>query len=34
MGKWVNRRFTTWLGWTITMIMMIAGGAAIFSLFS
>jgi len=32
MGKWVNKPNTTRLGWMITGIMVIAGGAAIFSL--
>jgi Mn2+/Fe2+ NRAMP family transporter len=32
MGEWVNKRWTTRLGWVITGIMVIAGGAAIFSL--
>jgi NRAMP (natural resistance-associated macrophage protein)-like metal ion transporter len=29
MGEWVNHRFTTWLGWLITVIMAVAGLAAI-----
>lgn len=33
MGEWVNRRFTTWVGWMITVIMGLAGIAAIWSLF-
>ena len=33
MGKWVNKPSTTFLGWAITLIMLLAGGAAIFSLF-
>ncbi len=33
MGQWVNRRGTTLLGWTITLIMVFAGAAAIFSMF-
>ena len=33
MGEWVNRKSTTWLGWSVTSIMVLAGGAAIYSLF-
>jgi NRAMP (natural resistance-associated macrophage protein)-like metal ion transporter len=33
MGKWVNKRSTTWLGWAVTSLMVLAGGAAIWSLF-
>ncbi len=33
MGEWVNHRGTTWLGWGVTMLMMLAGAAAIFSMF-
>lgn len=33
MGEWVNKRSTTWLGWFVTSIMVVAGGAAIWSLF-
>lgn len=33
MGKWVNRPWTTRLGWLVTLVMVLAGGAAIFSLF-
>lgn len=33
MGKWVNKKSTTWLGWGVTSIMIVAGGAAIWSLF-
>jgi NRAMP (natural resistance-associated macrophage protein)-like metal ion transporter len=33
MGDWVNRKSTTWLGWGVTTVMVLAGGAAIFSLF-
>lgn len=32
MGDWVNKRSTTWAGWAITSVMILAGGAAIFSL--
>ncbi len=32
MGDWVNRRSTTMLGWLITIIMAVAGAAAIFAL--
>lgn len=32
MGEWVNKKSTTWIGWIVTMIMVLAGGAAIFSL--
>ncbi len=34
MGEWVNHRSTTWLGWIITGLMTLAGGAAIFAIFS
>lgn len=33
MGEWVNKRYVTVLGWTITIIMLISGVAAIVSLF-
>ena len=33
MGKWVNKKSTTWLGWAVTMVMVLAGGAAIWSFF-
>jgi len=33
MGQWVNRRAVTVLGWMITGLMAIAGGAAIYSMF-
>lgn len=33
MGEWTNRRTTTWIGWLITAMMAVAGGAAIFALF-
>jgi NRAMP (natural resistance-associated macrophage protein)-like metal ion transporter len=33
MGEWVNRRSITWLGWGVTLIMAIAGVAAIYSMF-
>lgn len=33
MGQWVNRKTTTWIGWTLTTIMVAAGLAAIYSLF-
>lgn len=33
MGKWVNKPSTAWLGWAITSLMVVAGGAAIWSLF-
>jgi len=33
MGDWVNKRSTTWIGWAITSVMVLAGGAAIWSLF-
>jgi NRAMP (natural resistance-associated macrophage protein)-like metal ion transporter len=34
MGKWVNKRSTTYFGWLVTLIMVIAGIAGIFALFS
>lgn len=33
MGEWVNRPSTSWAGWIITFVMVVAGGAAIWSLF-
>jgi len=33
MGKWVNKKSTTWLGWGVTGLMILAGVAAIWSLF-
>lgn len=33
MGEWVNHRSTTLFGWAITMLMVMAGAAAIVSLF-
>lgn len=33
MGHWVNRRFTTLIGWVTTIVMALAGGAAIWALF-
>ena len=33
MGDWVNKKSTTWLGWGVTALMAVAGGAAIWSLF-
>jgi Mn2+/Fe2+ NRAMP family transporter len=33
MGKWVNRTWTTRLGWTVTGLMTIAGIAALWSFF-
>jgi NRAMP (natural resistance-associated macrophage protein)-like metal ion transporter len=32
MGEWTNQPSTTWLGWFVTLIMILAGGAAIFSM--
>jgi NRAMP (natural resistance-associated macrophage protein)-like metal ion transporter len=32
MGDWVNKKSTTWLGWGVTSVMVVAGGAAIWSL--
>lgn len=32
MGDWVNRQSTTWLGWGVTLIMILSGVAAIWSL--
>ncbi len=32
MGEWVNKKSTTWLGWAVTSIMVVAGGAAIWSI--
>ncbi len=32
MGQWVNRRSTTWLGWGVTIVMAVAGVAAIYAL--
>jgi NRAMP (natural resistance-associated macrophage protein)-like metal ion transporter len=33
MGRWVNKKSTTWLGWSVTAVMTLAGAAAIWSLF-
>ncbi len=33
MGQWVNKTLTTYLGWLIACLMVVAGGAAIWSLF-
>jgi NRAMP (natural resistance-associated macrophage protein)-like metal ion transporter len=33
MGQWVNKAWTTYLGWVIAGLMVVAGGAAIWSLF-
>lgn len=33
MGEWVNKRSTTMIGWGVTAIMALAGGAAIFVIF-
>lgn len=33
MGEWVNRRYTTVLGWVVTLIMAASGLAAIYALF-
>jgi NRAMP (natural resistance-associated macrophage protein)-like metal ion transporter len=33
MGDWTNKRSTTWLGWTVTGMMSVAGAAAIVSIF-
>ncbi|MFA5004076.1 MAG: divalent metal cation transporter [Candidatus Saccharimonadales bacterium] len=33
MGHWANRKLTTFVGWTTTLVMAVAGVAAIFSLF-
>jgi NRAMP (natural resistance-associated macrophage protein)-like metal ion transporter len=34
MGKWVNRKFTTFVGWSVFGIMAAAGSAAIVALFA
>jgi Mn2+/Fe2+ NRAMP family transporter len=33
MGEWVNRRSTTMLGWAVTSLMVVAGIAALWSIF-
>jgi len=33
MGHWVNKRSTTWIGWAVTLLMAVAGIAAIVALF-
>jgi len=33
MGKWVNKRYMTWLGWAVTGLMAVAGIGAIYALF-
>ncbi len=32
MGRWTNKPLTTFAGWLITLLMVVAGGAAIFAL--
>ena len=34
MGDWVNKKAVTYIGWTVTVLMAVAGVAAIFSLVS
>jgi len=33
MGQWTNKRSTTFVGWTVTSVMTLAGGAAIIAIF-
>jgi NRAMP (natural resistance-associated macrophage protein)-like metal ion transporter len=33
MGEWVNKPSITWIGWIVTGIMAVAGGAAIYAMF-
>lgn len=33
MGDWVNKRSTTWAGWAVTGLMVVAGAAALWSMF-
>ncbi len=33
MGEWVNKPFVTFMGWTVTVVMLLAGLGAIWSLF-
>ena len=33
MGDWANRRAVTLIGWAVTLLMTLAGGAALYSLF-
>jgi NRAMP (natural resistance-associated macrophage protein)-like metal ion transporter len=33
MGDWVNKKSITWMGWGVTCLMLVAGGAALWSLF-
>lgn len=33
MGRWVNKKSTTWLGWVVVGIMALAGAAAVWSFF-
>jgi Mn2+/Fe2+ NRAMP family transporter len=33
MGEWVNKKTSTILGWFITGVMVVAGAAAIYSMF-
>ncbi len=33
MGRWTNKRSTTWLGWSITAVMAVVGIAGVISLF-
>jgi Mn2+/Fe2+ NRAMP family transporter len=32
MGEWVNKRSTTVIGWAVTLIMLVAGIAALYSM--
>lgn len=32
MGRWVNRKFVTWVGWFVVAAMTLSGAAAIFSM--
>lgn len=34
MGRWANRPLTTFIGWLVTIIMALAGAAAIYAIFS
>jgi Mn2+/Fe2+ NRAMP family transporter len=33
MGEWVNKKYVTAIGWFVTIVMAVAGVAAIFTLF-
>jgi NRAMP (natural resistance-associated macrophage protein)-like metal ion transporter len=34
MGRWVNKKYVTWIGWATTAVMSVSGIAALYALFS